>query len=197
PATAHTGEQQMHWDSFSSNILLSHRSVAFRNGVFERGAESAEIDASAVLENGRFTEGSLITLNLNIENADIRVLQALGGYNYPVTGKLDISLQVTGTKSHPRGQGRLRLIDGSAYGEPIAQLAADLRFGDGEASLDNVHLVHYDSLVTGNAAYNPSTRRFRLDLVGKDFDLARVQQIHTDRITVEGRVDFTIKGSGT
>jgi translocation and assembly module TamB len=197
PATAHTGEQQMHWDSFSSNILLSPRSFAFHNGVFERGAESAEIDASAVLENGRFTESSPITLNLNMQNADIGVLQALGGYNYPVTGKLDISLQVTGTKSDPRGQGRLRFIDGSAYGEPIAQLAADLRFGDGEASLDNVHLVHYDSLVTGSAAYNPSTRQFRLDLVGKNFDLARIQQIHLNRLTVEGRADFTLKGSGT
>ena len=197
PATARTGEQQMHWDSFSSSILLSSRSVAFHNGVFERGAESAEVDASAVLENGRFTESSLITLNLNMQNADIAVLEALGGYNYPVTGKLDISLEVTGTKSDPRGQGRIRLIDGSAYGEPIAQLAADLRFGDGEASLDNVHLVHYDSLVTGNAAYNPSTRRFRLDLVGENFDLARIQQIHTDRLTVEGHADFNIKGSGT
>jgi translocation and assembly module TamB len=197
PATAHTGEQQMHWDSFSSSILLSSRRVAVHNGVLKRGAESAEVDASAVLENGRFTESSLITLNLNMQNADIALLQALGGYNYPVTGKLDISLEVTGTKSDPRGQGRLRLIDGSAYGEPIAQLAADLRFGDGEASLDNVHLVHYDSLVTGGAAYNPSTRRFRLDLVGQNFDLARIQQIHTNRLTVEGRVDFTVKGSGT
>jgi translocation and assembly module TamB len=197
PATAHTGEQQMHWDSFSSSIALSSRSVAFHNGVFERGVESAEVDASAVLENGRLTESSLITLHLNMQNADIQVLRALGGYNYPVTGKLDISLEVAGTKSDLRGQGRLRLIDGSAYGEPIAQLAADLRFGDGEASLDNVHLVHYDSLLTGSAAYNPSTRRFRLDLVGQNFDLARIRQIHTDRLTVEGRVDFTIKGSGT
>jgi len=197
PATARTGERQMHWDSFSSSMLLSSRTVAFHNGVFERGAESAEVDASAVLQDGRFTESSPITLNLNMQNADIAELQALGGYNHPVTGKMDISLEVTGTKSDPRGQGRIRLLDGSAYGEPIAQLAADLRFGDGEASLDNVHLVHYDSLVTGSAAYNPSTRRFRLDLVGQDFDLARIQQIHTDRLTVEGRVDFTIKGSGT
>ncbi len=197
PATARTGEQHMHWDSFSSSILLSSRSVAFHNGVFERGAESAEVDASAVLENGRFTESSPITLHLNMQNADIAVLEALGGYNYPVTGKLDISLEVKGTKSDPRGQGRLRLIDGSAYGESIAQLAADLRFGDGEASLDNVHLVHYDSLVTGSAAYNPSTRRFGLDLVGENFDLARIQQIHTNRLTVEGHVDFTIKSSGT
>ena len=197
PATARTGEQPMHWDSFSSNLLLSPRSVAFHNGVFERGAESAHIDASAVLENGRFTESSPVTLNLNIENADIGVLEALGGYNYPVSGKLDISLAVTGTRSDPRGRGRLRLIDGSAYGEPIAQLAADLRFGDGEVSLDNLHLVHYDSLVTGSAAYNPSTRRFRFDLVGKNFDLARIRQIHTNRLTVEGSADFTLKGSGT
>ncbi len=197
PATARTAAQQMHWDSFSSSVVLSSRSVAFHNGVFERGAESAEVDASAVLENGRFTERSLISLNLNMQNADIAVLQALGGYAYPVTGKLDISLEARGTKSDPRGQGRIHLTDGSAYGEPIAQLDADLRFGDGEASLDNVHLVHYDSLVTGSAAYNPSTRRFRLDLVGKNSDLARIQQIRTDRLTVEGRVDFTIKGSGT
>jgi translocation and assembly module TamB len=197
PETARIPKQQMHWDSFSSSVVLSSRSVAFHNGVLRSGAETAEVDASAALQNGQFTESSPISLNLNMQNADIAVLQALGGYNYPVTGKVDISLQATGTKSDPRGQGRIQLTDGSAYGEPIAQLDADLRFGAGEAALDNIHLVHYDSLVTGSAAYNPSTRGFRLDLVGKNFDLAHIQQIRTDRVKVEGRADFTIKGSGT
>ncbi|MGA8763368.1 MAG: translocation/assembly module TamB domain-containing protein, partial [Candidatus Sulfotelmatobacter sp.] len=72
-----------------------------------------------------------------------------------------------------------------------------LHFAGGEAALENIHLVHYDSVVTGSAAYNPSSRAFRLDLTGSNFDLAGIRQIRSDRISAEGRADFTLKGSGT
>ncbi len=51
--------------------------------------------------------------------------------------------------------------------------------------------------MTGNAAYAPGTRGFRLDLVGKNFDLAHVRQIQLDPLPIEGRADFTLKGWGT
>jgi len=51
--------------------------------------------------------------------------------------------------------------------------------------------------VTGNAAYSPSRRAFRLDLLGKNFDVARIRQIQLQRLPVEGRADFTLQGSGT
>ena len=51
--------------------------------------------------------------------------------------------------------------------------------------------------MSGSAAYTPSTRGFRLDLNGKNFDLAQVRQIHLDELPVEGRADFTLQGSGT
>ena len=67
----------------------------------------------------------------------------------------------------------------------------------GEFAFDNIHLLHDDSVVTGSAAYNPSSRAFRLDLVGNNFDLAHIPQIQSERFSVEGRADFVLKGSGT
>ena len=196
-ATARAPEQQVHWDSLSTSLQLSSHGVAFHAGNLKRGDEIADFDFTAALQARQFTDASPFTLHLNLHNADIAALQALAGYDYPVTGKADISLQASGTKSDPRGQGKINVSGASAYGEPIAQLDADLHLGQGEAALDNIHLEHYDSVVTGSAAYNPSRHSFRLDLAGKNFDLARIPQIRSDRLKVGGRTDFTLEGSGT
>src|SRR5208283_4016206 len=49
---------------------------------------------------------------------------------------------------------------------------------------------------TGSAAFTPATRAFRLDLVGNNFDLSHLPQLHSNRISVEGRADVVVKGSG-
>ena len=197
PATSRTPEQQVHWDALAANFQFSSQSLSLRGGTLRRGDTSADFDISATLQKGQFTEYSPYTAHVNLHNVDVASTAALAGIDYPVAGTADVSLQITGTRAHPQAQGHIRATNASAYGESIEAFDADLHVAEAETALNNIHLTHGDAVVDGIAAYAPSTRGFRLDLSGKNFDLSRVRQIQLDRLLVEGRADFTLKGSGT
>jgi translocation and assembly module TamB len=197
PATSFTPQQDVHWDSLASNVQLSSRDLLMRGGSLRRGETSADFDVTAILKKGQFTEDSPFTARVNLHRVDVASTAALAGFDYPVTGIADVVLQIAGTRAHPQVQGHIRAANASAYGEAIEAFDADLHISNGETALNNIHLTHQEATVSGMAAYTPETRGFRLDLVGKNFDLARVRQIHFDRVPIEGRGDFTLQGSGT
>ena len=51
--------------------------------------------------------------------------------------------------------------------------------------------------MTGNGAVNLSTKEFRASLSGRDLDLVHFSKLQTGRFTIDGRVNFTAKASGT
>jgi translocation and assembly module TamB len=197
PATASTRVLQTHWDFLSASVQLSFDGIAFHNATLRRDDTSAGFDVSAILEHGHLTGQSVFNLRVDAHNTEIAGLQALAGYNYPVSGQADLVLQASGTIADPHGSGQIRLTHAVAYGENIQQFDSSFRIGQGEIAFDNLHLIHDDANITGSAAYNPSSRAFHLDLAGNNFDLAQLQQLHPNRVSVEGRADFILKGSGT
>jgi translocation and assembly module TamB len=197
PATATTPALDTQWDSLSSSIQLSFHGVALHSARLSRGDTSAEFEASATLQQGHLTSDSTFAIRASLHNTDLGALQALAGYNYPIAGTADLFLQAAGTESDSRGEGQIHLNHASAFGETIQQFDSNFRFSHGELALDNIHLFHDDSVITGGAAYNLSTRAFRLDVAGNNLDLEHVRQIHSDRLSVEGRADFVLKGTGT
>jgi translocation and assembly module TamB len=197
PATARTHEFETHWDSFSSAIQLSFNDIVLRNAMLRRDDTSADFDASATLQHGHLTGDSAFTLRANLSNADLLALQALAGYNYPISGRSDVTVQASGTISDPHGEGKIHLLGASAYGETIRQFDSNFQLAQGEIAFDGMHLLYDDSSVTGSAAYKASTGAFRLDLAGNNFDLAHIQRLQRGRLAVEGRADFVLKGSGT
>ena len=197
PATSRTAQQPVHWDSLAASIQLSSHELAFRGGTLRRGDTSADFEVSAELQNGQFTDSSPYTASVNLHHVDVASTAALAGFDYPVSGTADVSLQIAGTRSHPQAQGHIHAAHASAYGEPIETFDADLHIAGNETALNNIHLTHGDADVSGTAAYTPETRGFRLDLRGENFDLSRVPQIHLDPLPVEGNADFTLQGSGT
>jgi translocation and assembly module TamB len=197
PATANTHPHQTHWDSLSASIQVSFQGVALHNATLRRDDASAEFNATASLQHGHFTRDSSFTLRANLHNANLADVEAFAGFNYPVSGKTDLFVQAAGTFAEPHGDGQVHLSNASAYGEIIQKLDSDFHVAHGQIAFDNLHLLHDDSVITGSAAYSPSTRAFDLDLAGSNFDLARLHQIQPNRLSVEGRADFVLKGSGT
>jgi translocation and assembly module TamB len=197
PAAAKPQALQTHWDSLSASIQLSFRAIALHNATLRHGDTSAEFDASATLQHGHFTGDSAFNLRANIHDASLDDLQAFAGYDYPVSGKTDLFVQAAGTFSEPHGEGQIHLTSAVAYGEAIQQLDSGFHIARGEIDFDNIRLSHDDSVVSGSAAYDPSTHAFHLDLAGNNFDLAQIQQIQSTRLPIEGRADFVLKGTGT
>ena len=197
PATANRRALHTQWDALSANLQLSFNAIALHNANLRRNNTTAEFEASSGLDHGHFTSGSEFTIRANLQNANLDTIQAVAGYNYPVSGTADLFLQAAGTASNPHGDGKIHLNQGSAYGEPIQQLDSSFHFSHGELALDSIHLFHDDSVITGSAAYTPATRAFRLDLAASNVDLGHIRQIPPNRLAIKGRVDFGIKASGT
>jgi translocation and assembly module TamB len=197
PATSSRSTQQIHWDSLSTGVQLSSRGLTLRGGSLRRGETSAEFEVTAALQHGQFTADDPFTARINLHNVDVASTAALSGYDYPVTGKADLFLDVAGTRANPKAQGTVHATDASAYGQSISRFDADLHIAGGETAFNDIHLIHDDSAITGNAAYDPLTHVFQVDLVGTNFDLSRIPQADLGRLTVEGRGGFTLRGSGT
>jgi translocation and assembly module TamB len=197
PATSHTPERQVHWDVLDAALQLSPHSFAVRNGTLRHGHTAINFDLSAGLRQGQFTDASPLTARVDMRNAEVAEILAMTGYNYPVSGTADFHIQVGGTRAEPHGDGLIQLTNGIIYGEPVQQFNSDLRLAGRQIQLNNIHLAHYDARVTGGADYDLTTRVFHFNLTGTDFDLARVPQLQTTRVEVDGRMDFTATGSGT
>ena len=197
PATSRTPEQQVHWDSLAATLQFSPHEASLRGGTLRRGETSADFDVTAELQKGQFTADSPYTARVGLHNVDVAATAALAGFDYPVSGNADVSLQIAGTRGNPEAQGHIHATKAAAYDEAIENFDADLHMAEGETALNNIHLTHQDAVVSGSAAYAPATRAFRLDLRGANFDLARIRQIHLAPLPIEGRADFTLQGSGT
>ncbi len=197
PATARTHEFETQWDSFSTALQLSFDAVTLRKARLTREDTSADFDASATLQHGHLTGDSSFSLRANLSHADFLALQALAGYNYPISGKADLTVQAGGTISDPRGEGKIHLTDALAYGGAIRQFDSKFQMVRGEIAFDDLRLMYDDSTVIGSAAYAPATRSFRLDVTGSNFDLGHIPRLQFGRVAVEGHADFSLKGSGT
>lgn len=197
PATSASSAKQVHWDSLNTNLQLSPQHFAARNGVLRHSDTRLGFDLSASLHDGRFLSQDQFTLHLNIHNADVGELQSLAGSNYPVSGRLNLVLQAGGTRSDPRGDGHMVIHNAVVYGEPLERFTSDVRLGQGEGQLNNIEIVHYNGRIAGAAAYNPTARTFHFNLNGSGFDLARMAPLQVTRVAVDGRMDFTARGSGT
>lgn len=197
PATSRTPEQQVHWDSVGASIQFSSHDLALRGGTLRRGDTSADFELTAALQKGKFSEDTPYNARVNLHNVDVASTAALARFDYPVSGTADVSLQIGGTRAHPRAQGHIHAVNAAVYGEAIEKFDADLRIAGSETALNNIQLTHQDASVFGSAAYTPATQSFRLDLGGKNFDVSRIRQIHLDPLPMEGRADFTLQGSGT
>lgn len=196
PATSRTPEKPVHWDSLGATVEFATRELSIHGGSLRRGDTSADFDFSASLQKGKLTENSPFSARVNLHGVDVASTAALADLDYPISGTADVGLQLSGTRAHPAGYGHIRATNAAAYGEEIERFDADLHFGGPETTLSNIRLSHQDAEVTGTATFLPANG-FRLDLVGKNFDLSRVRQIHLDELPIDGRGDFALQASGT
>jgi translocation and assembly module TamB len=197
PATSQTPEKMVRWDTLRANVQVSPSVFAVRNGRLTRDPDSLKFDFHVQLAQRKFTDTSAFQARLETQNADLAALLAFAGYSYPVTGIMDFHLKVGGTRAEPHGEGHIQIRDGSLYGEPIESFSSDLEFNGGDVALNHIQLAQNEAKVTGDATYNPTSRAFHFNLTGGNFDLARIPEMQSAHISVEGRADFTATGSGT
>ena len=197
PATERTPAHSVHWDALVTTLQYSNANVAARNGSVIHGPTVAHFDLSTALSGGVLAEDGPFTLHVDFLNADVAEIAQLAGVNKPWTGKLGLSVNASGMRSDPHGDGRFEIRSGTAYGVSIPSLSGDLRLANRELEFNNLDGHAYGAALTGGAAINIGDRTFRANLVGRNFDLARFPLVQANRFTLDGIADFTARANGT
>ncbi|MBV9481355.1 MAG: hypothetical protein JO249_11460, partial [Acidobacteria bacterium] len=195
--SATTPPPRFHWDTLAADLRASPQAISVHNGMLAHGATSIHFDSSASLLRGELSATSQILLHLRVHQAQLADLESLTGYNYPVTGTVELSLTAAGTRSNPHGDGHVELKDGTFYGQPLARLSSDLHFAGDEIQLNNTAAVYRDGGIAGGISYNSATRGFHFILSGKNFELLHFTQLHSGKIRIGGKLDFVAHGDGS
>ena len=187
----------IHIDQFSGDVQYSSTGVAVHHGIVQEGSAHLNVDGSATLEKGSFTENLPFQVQATIRDADIAELQRAAELNYPVTGTLNFTVQAAGTKANPHGSGHFSVTAAQAYGRPVKSLTANLAFVNHEAQLDDIQMQAMRGKVAGSAAYNFGNKNVRFDLTGESIDLANIPELQMPHLQIGGVGRFTAKGAGT
>ncbi|MDT8068060.1 MAG: translocation/assembly module TamB domain-containing protein [Terriglobia bacterium] len=187
----------VHWDSLVAEIHYSPSQVTASNATLVRGSAQATFDANIGLTKSRFTDSSPLTVRGKLGNAEIRDVQSLLGYDYPVSGRLDADLQVKGTANNLQGGGRVHLRDATFYGETHVSISSDLEFSRGEVRFLNLKAMNPAGELNATGAYNAQTTAFRFSLRSGTIQLARLHLLQEKRIHIEGTAQLEAAGSGT
>ena len=212
PATGKTSSRVVHWDALSTTLQYSSDHFAARNGSAIHGHTTAHFDASAAIAANALPENAPFALHFDVRNADVAELAQLTGVAQPFAGTLDMSATFSGTRANPHGDGHLELHNGIVYGVSVPLLKSDLRLAGGELQFNNIDASAYNAPLSGSAAVNTSNlmssknglsrnelskTEFRLNLSGRNLNLARFPRLQTSRFTADGVADFTVRLSGT
>ena len=212
PATARASSRVVHWDALSTSLQYSSSHFAARNGSIIRNHTTAHFDASAALTDTAFQANDSFTLHVDFRNADASELAQLAGVTQPFAGALNLTLNLSGTRGDPHGDGHLELRKGTAYGVAIPLLKTDLRLSGGELQFNNIETSIYNAPVSGSAAISLSNllalqsarpnsdwskNDIRLNLAGRNLALARFPRLQTRRFSADGMADFKLQVSGT
>ena len=123
----------------------------------------------------------------------VRAAFELEGYaiDAPAYGQI----RLYGPYREPFGFGRLRLVEGQAYGESFDEAEADLRFDGSGVWLDGLTIRQGDGDATG-AMYVRWDATYSVNVDLRNLDLSTSNFLGSFGLPVDGRLDAAISGAG-
>ncbi|MBI4465777.1 MAG: translocation/assembly module TamB domain-containing protein [Acidobacteria bacterium] len=172
--------------------------LQIRSGRLSKGTAQVRFDLTLGLENGAFTPRSRFSVEASLRSISLQDLQEVSGFQYPVQGLLQASLQASGTREQPRGQGTVTVTEGSVYQEPFDQLSLQWAMQRGRTfSLQPLRLEKGEGALEGTAAFDLDTKRFEFALEGSGFSVESFQVLTTPRLDLVGQLRARVSGEGS
>ena len=197
PARGNARSQTIHWDALASSVQFSNSAFAAHNGSLIHGHTVAHFDVSSALFNGSLEPNAPLTAHLDVLDADVAEVAALVGVARPLSGKLGVSLNLSGTRDNPHGAGHFEVRDGSAYGASVPLFHGELQLTGDEIQLTSFEAKAYNATLSGRASANRTTRAITIDAEGNNIDIARFPRLESSRLTIDGVADFKTHIAGT
>ena len=183
------------WGHGAGELIIEDGFLDVANGLFRDGSSLLHV-------NGRFALGpppegeEEINASFEIDGIPAQYLRdAFSIEGYPIDGPLYGDIRLYGAYRRPFGFGRLRIGEGTAYGETFDQTDAGLRFeGDG-VWLDGLTVAKGLGEVTG-AMYVRWNGTYSVNADARNIDLMTSRVFDRSGAEVGGLLDFSISGVG-
>ena len=105
--------RRIHVDHFSGDVQYSQNEVALQKATIQEGTALLKIDGTTALDRGAFTDDSRFQVHAAVHDADVTDLQRISGTDFPLTGKVNFTVQASGTAADPHGDGHVSLTGAS------------------------------------------------------------------------------------
>jgi len=193
--------RRLQWDALHSNVDVSPAAIGVTNLSLVRGTTMLQATGT-LTENGHgayeFNMHSGIRGTAEIHNASLTDLEAMAGQQaLPVTGKLTFAAHVNGQLDNLQGAGHLSVAGGTIYGEPYKSLTADVTGNKTEIGVSNLLFLDAGGKIQGTGGYDLASHAIHADLIGSQFQLARVKQVQTEAQPLDGALQFHVEAGGT
>jgi translocation and assembly module TamB len=207
PGQERTAVRAVHWDALSAAVQISNSHLGAHNGVLVHNHTRIRFNASSALNHGRFATDGPFAADFDVRNADVAEVNQLTGLNRPLSGMVNLTGNMSGTRENIRGDGHLEFSSGSIYSVAIPLAKSDWEIAGDEVRFNNLQVAVFDSNLSGSAAINTSDihfsgtdwakSRFHFDLAGKNLRLSHLPRMQNSRFRADGIADFTLRASGS
>ena len=189
--------QSSKWRDVRADVDVSSSRFALRNVSMENEQKGQiRFSARTDLKNWSFTPQSPFSARAQITNFSVADVQQLANLNYPVSGQLSGNVSVNGSEDHPNGSGRLELVKGSAWDEPVNALTVEFRAANDSVD-SQTHLAVNAGVVDVHLKYAPKTQNYETDLDANGLKLERVQSLQRGAGGLSGTLTAKLHGKGT
>jgi translocation and assembly module TamB len=141
-------------DSLEADTTASPETAQLRNATAVRGTVRARFDAQVALSDWKYADDSLVFANAQVENAPLADLLAVAGAGeFPATGMLTTSTQLTGTIGKPLVKSEMTVVKGALRDEPFDRLTATVGYANSTIDVTSARIVAGQKNVEFSAAY--------------------------------------------
>jgi translocation and assembly module TamB len=187
------------FDGFVANLNASPSGASVQNARLTSGKSQIAINASVGLNHWKAEPTEPIKVAASIQNGQAADLAALAGRkDAPVSGTLNVSVNLDGTIGNPLGAAQISLVDGEAYGQPVDSLQVRVNLSDQLVTLQDATLISGSSRLDASGTFRHPERSFttghiEAKVTTNDISLAAVQLVAEKRPGLGGILNTNIQ----
>ena len=186
------------WGDAEADVVVENAYANVTNAVIRRGQSRMDVSGLFSLGFPRRDGGEEINSRITMQGRPIDdLLNAFDLEDYPVEGTLSGEFHVYGPYTRPFGFGKMRIDEGTAYGERFETATAGLRFEGNGVRLDAINISKGSGTVTG-AAFVGWNGTYSFNAEGRDIAVESLDlTTFPDLPAFTGVAQFTAGGSAT
>jgi translocation and assembly module TamB len=185
------------WKTLRAHLSVDSKSVMIADGTLVGATQGRmTFDAKTHLVNWSPDPNSPFTAKVRIEQISTADFQRLANADYPVEGNLNGEISARGTQRQPVAHGRLELVKGVVYGQPLNLLAVNVN-ADKQTIHLNGDVRAAAGALTARLDYDPSSKRYQLTANTNKLVLERIDALQQSAGNVKGQLTGDVSGSGT